>query len=210
MRRFLGTLNKGRLRQHFAAVCAFMVLAVVQPSYAAVVLQMSTQEMASHAEGAFHGVVTNTSSRWTDDKQAIVTDVTFRIIESMKGDLGREVTLVFTGGSVDGLTLSMSGLQIPQVGEEGIYFVESMASQQASPIVGWNQGHFRIAQVQDQTRVLTAEWEVVSHLDLQVLPSYGAFNETRSSGVQLGDAQPLSVDAFKAQMLKVLAAGEVQ
>ncbi len=178
---------------------------IASNSFGAAVLQMSTEGVVDHAEAAFHGAVVERKSSWAANGNAIVTFVTFEVIEVLKGDLGSQVTLRFAGGTVDNLTQSFSGLRIPDVGQEGVYFVESLSRAQASPFVGWNQGHFRVQHVDGTARVLTADMQSISYIDLTRQPAYQALNENRSSGIMTGSLPAMSLGEFKNEMLLVIS-----
>ena len=38
--------------------------------------------------------------------------------------------------------MAVSDMRLPQQGEHGIYFVESLERPQVNPLYGWSQGHF--------------------------------------------------------------------
>ena len=69
--------------------------------------------------------------------------MTFEINEVIKGEYtGGTITLSFYGGTFGDVTIAVSDMQIPKIGEHGIYFVESMERLQVHPLSGWSQGHF--------------------------------------------------------------------
>ena len=77
----------------------------------------------------------------------------------MKGpNVGAEFEVRFSGGKMDGLILSYSDMRLPEIGEVGVYFVESLTKNQIHPLVGWSQGHFlEIIDSQGVARVHTAQ-----------------------------------------------------
>jgi len=48
------------------------------------------------------------------------------------------------GGRIGELTLEVSDMRMPEVGERGIYFVETLNEQQIHPLFGWQQGHYLV------------------------------------------------------------------
>ena len=63
--------------------------------------------------------------------------------------------------------MSISDMKVPQVGERGIYFVESLERSQVHPLYGWSQGHF-IVEMDDTgaDRVMTTRKQPVTGLTL--------------------------------------------
>lgn len=109
----------------------------------ATVLQMTLAQALNGSELVFEGRVIGQQVRPSSDQSLIYTYVTFQVIDVIKGQMpGDTVQLVFTGGTLGDLTLRIAGMYIPEVGERGIYFVESLDRQQANPLFGWNQGHY--------------------------------------------------------------------
>jgi hypothetical protein len=64
------------------------------------------------------------------------------IKDIIKGEYHSNITLRFLGGTVGDLTLAVTDMRLPQQGEHGIYFVESLERFQVNPLYGWSQGYF--------------------------------------------------------------------
>ena len=112
-------------------------------TYAATVLGVSLEEMLQNSELVFEGKTINIETRKEGSYQQIYTYVTFEILDIIKGEYHEDtLKLRFDGGTIDGITLSISGMRIPELGETGIYFVESLTRNQVHPFYGWSQGHF--------------------------------------------------------------------
>ena len=111
--------------------------------HAAVVRQMAFPDMVDQAELIFEGRVLSHQTEWDPSGKLIVTHVNFEVTDVLKGGPYANVRLTFIGGTIGRRTLSVSGVAMPQVGEQGVYFVESTHRLQASPILGLNQGRFR-------------------------------------------------------------------
>jgi len=63
-------------------------------------------------------------------------------MEVIKGSYtGSTVELGFMGGQSGDSTLKVFGMQMPEMGERGIYFVENLSVQRIHPLCGWQQGH---------------------------------------------------------------------
>ena len=188
-------------------VVAFIVSAGLFAE-ASSVQQLSVSELVQGSDLIFKGHVLELRSL-KDSTPEIFTRVTFQVQELIKGqNPGRRIELDFAGGTVGGLTLSISDMRIPKVGETGIYFVESTKRRQVHPLYGWDQGHFLVATNKSGV-------EIVTTLDRRpvsaVLPDTPAndANPTHPTvvrGVSLAGSSTnaLSVEEFK-QRIKQLA-----
>ena len=106
------------------------------------IIELNFDSVCQGAELIFEGRVVSRETRpsLTDGKP--FTFFTFQIIEVIKGShTGSTVELGFMGGKLNGFTLEVSGMQMPEIGERGIYFVENLSVQQIHPLCGWQQGH---------------------------------------------------------------------
>ncbi len=80
--------------------------------------------------------------------------------------------------------LEVPGLEVPAVGERGIYFVEDPTRRQIHPLFGWDQGRFRIERDEAGTlRVLSADGEPVTSIDL----ADGGQGASQEAGISLSD-----------------------
>lgn len=146
---------------------AVLLCLVVTPVQATTVLQLSFPEVVDNAELIFEGQVSNVESVQTGPR-SIHTKVTFDVITVIKGDYFQSnISLQFLGGEVDGRRLVVQGMQVPELGETGIFFVESLHEPLIHPLVGWSQGHFLLeADQRGASRVLTADHAPVTGLAL--------------------------------------------
>jgi hypothetical protein len=140
----------------------------------------------------------------------IHTYVRFEVLDVLKGDTpGAVLELRFLGGTVGTQRLDVTDMTMPEMGESGLYFVESLSSPQVNPLVGWAQGHFLI-EPQDGgvPGVLTANHEPVLAVDAADAAPVTAAMNTFSKGVAKGvvvqeslsaqaASRPLTVDEFK-------------
>jgi hypothetical protein len=124
------------------AILVLLLLMTVSYSHATTVREVSIDEMLQKSELIFEGTATAVEVR-EDNQKRIRTCVTFEIGDSIKGQYGgRFITLSFLGGTIGDVTMTVSDMRLPQKGEHGIYFVESVGRRQANPLYGWSQGHF--------------------------------------------------------------------
>jgi len=135
-------MNSSRPSLRALLIAGALALAAT-PVAATSVLQFSFDELADHAALVIEGRVVSAESRVESPGGRIATYVRIAVLDRLKGpDVGAEIELRFAGGTVGDYTLEVSDMVMPVVGETGIYFVESLVTQQVNPLVGWSQGHF--------------------------------------------------------------------
>ncbi len=109
---------------------------------ATTILELSFDQVCQGSELIFEGQVISKEPRPSPTDGKPFTYFTFQIIEVIKGSYtGSTVELGFMGGQSGDSTLKMFGMQMPEMGERGIYFVENLSVQQIHPLCGWQQGH---------------------------------------------------------------------
>ena len=185
-------------------------LFAAQGSSASTVMSVSVDDMIDRSEVVFEGRVLG--RRFVDDGDAnhLRTCVRFEVLDVVKGpELSGPVELCFAGGrSKAGISRSVAGLDLPAPGEQGIYFVESLAERSLSPIYGWDQGRFLVGR---NGEVKTAGGKPVVALD-----GDDANGAKISNGVALGArvAEPgarggaaMDADAFKARVRQLAGEG---
>ncbi len=109
---------------------------------------------------------------WSGESpHGIHTWVRFEILDIIKGPrLGSSVTFRFRGGQVGELREEVIGMNIPEVGEVAIYFMESLQRFQVNPLYGWDQGRLPIvADRKGNRRVVSARGNPVT----DVVPAHG-------------------------------------
>lgn len=186
---------------------------VLGVGHAASVVQMPFEQLVRDAEVAFEGRVVSVDSGWSESGKAIVTRVTFAVDDVMIGASEQTVQLTFLGGTVGDLRMGVSGLRVPSVGETGIYFIESTSRRLVSPVLGWNQGQFRIARHGGERVMLTSDGRPLAGFT-ETDVSAVRLNEHVPSGVRMAEgiagAMPLSVFKAHVQQLLMRAANDRQ
>ncbi len=174
-------------------------------AHAASVVQLSFDQLVTNSEIAFEGRVVSSESAWNADRTKIYTTVRFEVHDVLKGGPVGSVNLRFTGGTVDGMTMSVSGLRIPRSGESGVYFVESMEKNYLSPITGWNQGQFLISGEGGNRRVMTSIGKPVIDF-VPVSAGAKTLNEDTPAGLMTDGSndRAMSVGEFKAHVLDLM------
>lgn len=202
-----------QIRHVIALACACLLLIAASAS-ATTLLGMDIDQLSEGAEFIFEGEVILSETRQDSSSGIISTYITFSIIDVMKGDYdAAAIELKFMGGAFNGQVVQVSGLKIPELGEEGIYFVESTSRDLINPLLGWSQGHFIIVDDDGVRRISTADSEPVTDVQsvagipaaikkppllIQGGGDTAAGVSTASSPLMIRRA--LSVDEFKARI----------
>jgi len=114
-------------------------------SFATTVEQQSLRKMATEAPSIVHGTVVSTSSRWTENRSLIVTDVRFQVHEVLKGDAVSEVVLTQPGGTVGAIRVDADGAVAHRPGEEAILFLKQ-SPRGHTYVAGLFQGRFNVVE----------------------------------------------------------------
>jgi len=132
------------LRSFLLMSCLAVSLATIR---ATTVIPPTFDQLVNDAEMIFEGTVTGLKSQWTGEgaERHIVTFVTFKIEDSIKGALGAEYTIRMFGGTVDGHTMEATDTPRFKVGDRDILFVEHNGTQFV-PLVGIMHGRFHVQQ----------------------------------------------------------------
>ena len=138
------SIDAHRSRAWLAGVAAAALLAAAAPE-ASVVVPPTFDALVATAGDIFLGQVTARSSRidMRGGHRLVVTDVTFRVDEAVKGEPGRLTTLTFLGGSVGELRVEVPGMPTFMVGDRDVLFVQR-GRPSLMPIVGLFHGRFRV------------------------------------------------------------------
>lgn len=199
--------------------------------FATSILKIHLDDMLSKSELVFEGEVLSLESRWNTKKTFIRTYINFRIDDVIKGNYSSQtITLSFAGGEVDEMSLQVSGMEYPSVGEKGVFFVEQLNTPQVNPLIGWSQGHFRISKDLSGTeRVLSENRKPILGLQ-QFQPqssqarsanvrTWTPFSEGVAEGLKLGqDNEPMSnamdkrafISSLKQRMERLKSRGSVE
>lgn len=182
------TFNRMKLPLRWLLVpflCAFALSA-----RATTVIPPNFDQLVQRAQVIFEGSVTGMKSEWigTGSERRIVTYVTFKVEDSLKGDAGTNYTMRMLGGTVDGQTMQVSDAPKFQVGDRDLLFVENNGSQ-FIPLVGIEHGSFRIKKdASGNDMIVTGDDQPLTDIS-----QLGA-NEKAVAA----NRPALSVDAFKA------------
>lgn len=114
-------------------------------AHATTVIPPKFDELVSRAQVIFEGEVTGLQSQWIGQgaEHRIVTFVTFKVDEALKGAPGASYSMRMLGGTVDGRTMEVSDAPKFKVGDHDVLFIENNGSQ-FIPLVGIQHGRFRV------------------------------------------------------------------
>jgi len=181
----------------------FAASTVSSGASASSVRALALSEMMDRCEVVLEGRVREVQSREDPDSGAIHTYVTFEVLDVLYGPSpGPRLTLRFLGGRVGERVLRVAGTSVPEMGERGIYFVESTRRRLVNPLLGWAQG--RILLVPDgegHARATSAAGAPIVAID----PSPPRRAPSRSGGVAIG----LSTDP-RAPLDRALPAADLK
>lgn len=127
----------------------FVFLSVVSMALPAVrattVIPPTFDELVTQAEVIFEGTVIGTRSEWTGEgtNRHIVTYVTFKVEDAIKGAVGAGYTIRMFGGTVGDQTIEVTDAPKFKMGDRDILFVEHNGSQ-FIPLVGIMHGRFHV------------------------------------------------------------------
>ena len=151
------------------------------------VLAVSLEQLSTASQLIFEGEVVGKTSDFNANQTSIHTYVTFRVVDVVKGTYNQpEITLRFLGGTVGEIGLNVSDSTLPELGEAGIYFVESLERFQVNPLYGMDQGHFLVLESNGQRFMTTRNRRVIT----------GLFSDDQPpvEGLSNGIARGLSID----------------
>ncbi len=131
------------MKTHLFLITA--VAAILPGVQATTVIPPTFDELVDQAEIIFQGDVTKVRSEWVGEgaQRHIMSYVTFRVEESLKGNPGQSYTIRMLGGTVAGETMGVSDAPKFRVGEKDVLFVQNNGTQ-FIPLVGIMHGRFHV------------------------------------------------------------------
>lgn len=212
----------GRLARDRSLVVQVIWIAIVavaclaaDPSSATVVKPFTFDGLVQGAVLIIEGRVTQAEARQEEGSRFIWTDVTFEILDTMKGAWpSHEIRLPFLGGQIGDRALRVSDLQIPEVGETGVYFIANTDGRHTQPLLGWHQGHMVIKKDFDgEQRVFTPDRQSITDIDGKWEPVAQSISPTPALGVHTSSsrtATAISLATLKSAIRERLASTSAQ
>jgi hypothetical protein len=132
------------------------LVAGLQSARATTVIPPSFDQLVSQAEVIFQGRVTDVRSQWIGEgaERHIVSYVTFKVEDAVKGKPGESYTIRMFGGTVDDESMGVSGAPTFKLGDDDILFIENNGTQ-VIPLVGIMHGRFRVKRDHSGREVVT-------------------------------------------------------
>jgi hypothetical protein len=174
----------------FAGAASLSATTVIPPTF---------DQLVDQAQEIFQGTVTKVNSEWVGEgaDRHIVSYITFKVKDSLKGAPGQSFTMRTFGGTVDGETMMIGDGPTFDVGDEDIVFVENNGSQ-VVPLVGIMHGRFHVRKDGSGREIVTTnEDEPVRNVSRLGHAATGAMSEPI-----------LTPAAFKAAIQTKLQSGE--
>ncbi|ALO44761.1 hypothetical protein [Pseudohongiella spirulinae] len=199
------TVEKLRLR----LIMCLIITMTALPVSATTVMQMNFDDVVQKAQLVFEGRVMSVESRQTGPR-AIHTIITFQILDVVKGDYEQStIELSYLGGKVGNREMWVAEMQMPAVGENGIYFVGNPGESMIHPLVGWSQGHYRIERNSSGVAgVTTAQGRAVTGIGatsmqpMTVLPEGAAARGVQAQALRVPEAV-MTPAAFKSRVRQI-------
>jgi len=163
---------------------------------ATTVIPPTFDQLVSEAEVIFQGTVTDVNSQWVGEgaDRHIMTYVTFKVDDALKGAPGNTYTIRMLGGTVGDETMEISDTPRFKIGNRDILFVEHNGSQFV-PLVGIMHGRFHVQKD-------SAGRDVVATDNGAPLANAAKLGMDEKAA---GDGQPLLTESFKTSILGKLA-----
>ena len=195
-----------------------VAMLIVAGAQATTIMGMDVDRLANDAELIFEGEVIAVNARQQPGSGIIHTYITFTVLDVIKGnDPGPTLELRFMGGSHEGKIVQVTGMTQPRLGEQGIYFVESLSQDMVNPLLGWSQGHYIIDETSGDRRVRTVDNKPVTAIEsLSRVPllikrpndiiqgDSEAANGIATAENELQIDRALTASQFKARLLDII------
>jgi hypothetical protein len=133
------------MKRWLLLVAAISALSLPWRVSATSVLSISFEDLVAKSVTIIRGEAVAVRSQWRDRSpdSPIVTIVTIRVLETLKGEPIGLLDLEFLGGSIGGRTLAVSDMPRFQVGDRDFLFINS-AGRPMNPLVGFFPGRWPI------------------------------------------------------------------
>ncbi|MDQ2825275.1 MAG: hypothetical protein M3R29_07490 [Verrucomicrobiota bacterium] len=149
---------------HLSVLAA--LITALSSVHATTVIPPTFDQLVDQAELIFQGTVTDVRSQWVGEgsQRQIVSYVTFKVEDAIKGSPGESYAIRMLGGTVGDETMGVSDAPKFNLGDKNILFVENNGSQFV-PLVGIMHGRFRIERDQSgQEVVMSNDGEPVKNV----------------------------------------------
>ena len=182
-----------------ALTAAIIIAGLTGATRATTVIPPTFMDMVASAQVVFVGETIDVRSQWVSapSGRAIVTVVTFKVIRTLKGELGGQTQLEFLGGTVGEYRMEVSGMPKFRVGDEDVLFVDERG-QPASPVVGFMHGRFRVLEDPVTAR------RSVARYDFQPLASVNDIGAA-TPPARVPSSRALTLAAFEDEIVRAVS-----
>lgn len=196
--------------------CAALLcgLAAAAPSQASSVRAVGIDEMLAGSELVVQGRVIGQRVDGPGGKGGIFTTLTLEVVDVVKGrPAARTIELRYLGGQLGDESLHVTDMEMPALGEQGVYFIEKPGRTQVHPLYGWQQGHLLIERdaASGVEFVKTKSRRAIYAVEARPERRAQALGGDVAAGLRLQgeapDEPPLDVDTFKQQLRRMLDGG---
>ncbi|MCI0420933.1 MAG: hypothetical protein L0387_00865 [Acidobacteria bacterium] len=118
-------------------------LAASSPVFPTTVEKFTLDDLVQKSSRIIVGKCLSRESRWNDRNTIILTTVRIAVSEPLKGSSDGFINVVTVGGTLDGITQTVSGMPVFEPEEEVLLFLEPSKNGHWQPL-GLSQGKFRI------------------------------------------------------------------
>jgi hypothetical protein len=131
------------MRAKMRIILSFLIAILSQSATRATTLaRLSLDQLAAGSDAVARVRCAGAESRWEDG--SIWTVATFEVVETMKGNLPRELAIRLPGGRVGHLISTVEGTPKFHTGDDAVVFLER-SSAGGFTVAGWVEGTFRIS-----------------------------------------------------------------
>jgi hypothetical protein len=188
------------MKRYFGFFLFLLFLAINPQLRGTTVIAPDFDQLVTRAELIFQGEVTDVRSQWIGEgaEHRIVSFVTFKVADALKGNPGASYTIRMLGGTVGGKTLQVSDAPTFKIGDRDILFVENNGSQ-FIPLVGIHHGRFRIEREEaGREIVVTGEGQPLA--DVEQLGKDEATIATGRAAMSVNDFKAAIQTKLRAQV----------
>ncbi|HXX42024.1 MAG TPA: hypothetical protein VEI58_07140 [Chthoniobacterales bacterium] len=142
--------------RHLLLLISLSLIAAANPMRGTTVIPPTFDELVDQADFIFQGEVTTVKSEWIGEgaQRHIMSYVTFKVGDAIKGSPGQNYTIRMLGGTVDGESMGVSDAPKFEVGDQDILFVQNNGSQ-FIPLVGIMHGRFHVRRNEGGQEIVT-------------------------------------------------------
>jgi hypothetical protein len=130
------------MKRFFYVFSIALVALAASEAPATIIVKMDLRKLVGRSDVIFVGKAIRSHSHWTKDRRHIVTDTTFQVEQSVKGQRPKTITIRHLGGSVGGIGMKVSGMPVFRKGDVAVLFTELRRGHRY--VVGMKQGIYRI------------------------------------------------------------------